>query len=117
MATNDAAQASVMDMTPEKVRKDLLLPVFHTSRCYYLLVFVLVAIGLPGMFVYVYQMSEGMGVAGITRPVFWGFYITNFVFWIGISHAGTLTSAIRRMCNAGCRRTGKESRRSASPHD
>ena len=66
------------------------------------------AIGLPGMFVYLYQMSEGMGVAGITRPVFWGFYITNFVFWIGISHAGTLISAILRLVNATWRRPVRE---------
>jgi Ni/Fe-hydrogenase subunit HybB-like protein len=104
MATNNATLANVIGMKPEKIRRDLLLPVFHTSRRYYALVFVLVAIGLPGMFVYAYQMSEGMGVAGITRPVFWGFYITNFVFWIGISHAGTLISAILRLVNAGWRR-------------
>ena len=32
--------------------------------------------------------------------MFWGFYLTNFVFWIGISHAGTLISAILRLVNA-----------------
>ncbi|MBI3119186.1 MAG: polysulfide reductase NrfD, partial [Candidatus Hydrogenedentes bacterium] len=32
------------------------------------------------------------------QPVSWGFYITNFVFFIGISHAGTLISAILRLC-------------------
>ena len=47
---------------------------------------------------------NGIGVAGIRRPVFWGFYITNFVFWIGISHAGTLISAILRLTNAGWRK-------------
>ena len=41
-----------------------------------------------------YQIVNDIGVAGINRPVFWGFYIVNFVFWIGISHAGTLISAI-----------------------
>jgi Ni/Fe-hydrogenase subunit HybB-like protein len=46
----------------------------------------------------------GIGVAGIRRPVFWGFYITNFVFWIGLSHAGTLISAILRLANATWRR-------------
>src|SRR6202049_866159 len=104
MATNNASKATVVDIPSEKIRKDLLLPVFHTSRRYYVLVFVLVAIGLPGMFVHAYQLYEGMGVAGITRPVFWGFYITNFVFWIGISHAGTLISAILRLVNARWRR-------------
>ena len=39
-----------------------------------------------------------------TPPVFWAFDITNFVFWIGISHAGTLISAILRLTNATWRR-------------
>jgi Ni/Fe-hydrogenase subunit HybB-like protein len=43
-------------------------------------------------------------VAGIKWPVYWAFYITNFVFWIGISHAGTLISAILRLVNATWRR-------------
>jgi len=38
------------------------------------------------------------------QPDLLGFYITNFVFWIGISHAGTLISAILRLVNAGWRR-------------
>jgi len=36
----------------------------------------------------------GVGVWGIMRPVMWGFAIANFVWWIGIGHAGTLISAI-----------------------
>jgi len=104
MATNSAAQANVIDLKSDQIRQDLLRPVFHTSRRYYALVFVLIALGLPGVFAYLYQISNGMGVAGITRPVFWGFYITNFVFWIGISHAGTLISAILRLVNATWRR-------------
>ena len=51
-----------------------------------------------------HQIFNDIGVAGITRPVFWGFYITNFVFWIGISHAGTLISAILRVTSAEWRR-------------
>jgi len=37
---------------------------------------------------------EGVGIWGITQPVAWGFAIINFVWWIGIGHAGTLISAI-----------------------
>jgi len=36
----------------------------------------------------------GMGVAGVNSPVGWGSFIINFVFWIGIGHAGTLISAV-----------------------
>ena len=41
-----------------------------------------------------YTFAEGLGVLGINNPVGWGFFIINFVFWIGIGHAGTLISAI-----------------------
>ena len=37
---------------------------------------------------------EGIGVWGLNNPVGWAFDITNFVFWVGIGHAGTLISAI-----------------------
>lgn len=41
-----------------------------------------------------YQIIQGIGVAGITHPIMWGVYITDFVFWVGIAHSGTLISAI-----------------------
>src|SRR6267378_2633457 len=41
-----------------------------------------------------YQIATGIGVWGLNRTVGWAFDITNFVFWIGIGHAGTLISAI-----------------------
>jgi molybdopterin-containing oxidoreductase family membrane subunit len=39
-------------------------------------------------------LSAGIGIWGVNQPVAWGFAITNFVWWIGIGHAGTLISAI-----------------------
>jgi hypothetical protein len=41
-----------------------------------------------------YLVNTGIGVWGNNRPVGWAWDITNFVFWIGIGHAGTLISAI-----------------------
>jgi len=41
-----------------------------------------------------YQLSTGIGTWGLNNTVGWAFDITNFVFWIGIGHAGTLISAI-----------------------
>ncbi len=41
-----------------------------------------------------YLMSTGVGVWGVAHPVMWGWGIVNFVWWIGIGHAGTLISAI-----------------------
>src|SRR5438093_10615299 len=45
-------------------------------------------------FAIAYLLGEGVGVWGINIPVAWGFAIVNFVWWIGIGHAGTLISAI-----------------------
>lgn len=42
----------------------------------------------------VYLVATGVGVWGMNHPVAWGWDIVNFVFWIGIGHAGTLISAI-----------------------
>ncbi|MGD8377555.1 MAG: polysulfide reductase NrfD [Acidobacteriota bacterium] len=41
-----------------------------------------------------YLFAKGVGIWGINIPVGWGFAIINFVWWIGIGHAGTLISAI-----------------------
>ncbi|MAE62154.1 MAG: hydrogenase [Planctomycetaceae bacterium] len=41
-----------------------------------------------------YLVFTGVGIWGNNSPVMWGFPITNFVFWVGIGHAGTLISAI-----------------------
>src|SRR5664279_4383720 len=43
--------------------------------------------------------AKGTGIWGIRAPVMWGFAITNFVWWIGIGHAGTLISAILLLLN------------------
>ncbi|MDQ5857928.1 MAG: polysulfide reductase NrfD [Acidobacteriota bacterium] len=41
-----------------------------------------------------YLFARGVGIWGVNQPVGWGFAIINFVWWIGIGHAGTLISAI-----------------------
>jgi molybdopterin-containing oxidoreductase family membrane subunit len=47
-----------------------------------------------GVVAITYQVKTGIGTWGLNRTVGWAFDITNFVFWIGIGHAGTLISAI-----------------------
>ncbi len=90
----------------ELTREDaaLLEPILRTGRGFYLVLFLLLGIALWGFYAYTVQFRYGLGVTGLNRPVFWGFYITNFVFFIGISHAGTLISAILRICRAEWRR-------------
>jgi Ni/Fe-hydrogenase subunit HybB-like protein len=46
------------------------------------------------MYAIAYLLAVGVGIWGINIPVAWGFAIVNFVWWIGIGHAGTLISAI-----------------------
>ena len=90
--------------TDKRITEDLLRPMSHTSGSYYATVLFLSAIVLVGLGSWVYQMYYGIGLTGLNSPVFWGFYLVNFVFWIGISHAGTLISAILRLVDAGWRR-------------
>src|SRR5271163_2468052 len=53
--------------------------------------FTLVGIGAA---CWAHQIYSGLGVTGLRQPVMWAIYITNFVFWVGIAHSGTLISAI-----------------------
>jgi molybdopterin-containing oxidoreductase family membrane subunit len=53
--------------------------------------------GILGLMV-AYLFWTGVGVWGLRVPVAWGWDITNFVFWVGIGHAGTLISAILFLC-------------------
>jgi molybdopterin-containing oxidoreductase family membrane subunit len=82
----------------------LLQPLIKTTPKYYLLILVLLGVIGFGALAYFSQLVYGLGVTGMHRPITWGIYITNFVFFIGISHAGTLISAILRVTKAEWRR-------------
>ena len=83
-----------------------LAPLRASSRAFRRLVTgLLVVIGV-GLLAYSIQLRRGLAVTGMAptlNKVMWGLYITNFVFFIGISHAGTLISAILRVSHAGWR--------------
>ena len=82
----------------------LFLPIQKTGRGFYITIAILAPILALAGFAYFRQLSSGLQVTGLNRPVYWGMYITNFVFFIGISHAGTLVSAILRVFGAEWRR-------------
>ena len=71
---------------------------------WYALVAGLGAVVALGLAAFTYQMMNGMYVTGKNRPVMWGFYITGFVFWVGLSHSGTMVSSILRLSQADWRR-------------
>ncbi len=50
-----------------------------------------------GVYALIFQIANGLEGSGINHPIGWGVYITNFVFWVGIAHAGTLISAIMHL--------------------
>jgi len=58
--------------------------------CFGISVAVLAMLGVCVLYLFI----TGVGVWGLMNPVMWAFDITNFVFWVGIGHAGTLISAI-----------------------
>ncbi|RMF87315.1 MAG: polysulfide reductase [Nitrospinota bacterium] len=82
----------------------LVAPIMRTGKGFYVLGAVLLAIFIWAFLSWGYQLLYGLGVTGLNKPVYWGFYITNFVFFIGISFGGTLVSAILRLCQAEWRR-------------
>ena len=91
-----------MDMTDDE---KLFEPILNFGIKFRITAMILGTVILWALFAWIYQLREGLGVTGLNRPVYWGFYITNFVFFIGISHAGTLISAILRLTNAEWRRS------------
>ena len=87
-----------------QINRDLLRSILNSPKWFPIAVIVLGLIVLVGMSTAGYLVNRGFGVSGMNRPVMWGFFITNFVFWIGISHAGVMLSAILRLSKAEWRR-------------
>lgn len=83
---------------------NLLRSLTENGRKFYLWVGCLAAVVLWGVIAYLQQLRDGLIVTGLRDQISWGLYITNFVFFIGISHAGTLISAILRVTHTDWRR-------------
>ena len=84
----------------ERLERTALAPITGTSRAYYVWVAFLLAVIGWGIYAYSRQLQDGLIVTGMRDRISWGLYITTFVFFIGISHAGTLISAILRVSQA-----------------
>lgn len=87
-----------------QLEKTVLAPLRRTGMQFWLIMGLLGLVFVWGVVSLVQQWWLGLGVTGLSRPIYWGIYITNFVFFIGISHAGTLISAILRVTQAEWRR-------------
>jgi len=96
----------MFDPLPRGVMNDMVMESMQTTSWKFWVV-----AGFLGIIVLVclfgawgYLINEGMGVAGVNRPAYWGIFLVNTVFWIGISHAGTFVSALLRVFKAEFRR-------------
>ena len=93
-----------VELTPRQINEDLLRPVLTTPRWFWPVVVFLGLIVLSAAGAFGFMVNQGLGITGLNRPVMWGFMITNFVFWVGISHAGVMISSILRLAQAEWRR-------------
>ncbi|HEX9015774.1 MAG TPA: NrfD/PsrC family molybdoenzyme membrane anchor subunit [Chloroflexota bacterium] len=91
-------------LSDEQINRDILRPIMYTDWRFFLVVGVLGLVVLWALFAFGWQLYWGMGVNGYTQSIFWAMFIINFVFWIGLSHSGTLISAILRVTHAEWRR-------------
>ncbi|MCP4918380.1 MAG: polysulfide reductase NrfD, partial [Proteobacteria bacterium] len=70
------------------------IPVERTNRAWIICFAIsLSLLGMLGLLI-LHLITTGVGVWGNNNPAYWGWPIVNFVFWVGIGHAGTLISAI-----------------------
>ena len=86
-------------------KSSLLDPVYAPPGLrFWLAAAILLTIIGGGVFMYLRQLNNGLGETGMDRPVYWGIYMVNFVFLIGVSMAGTLISAALQLTRAEWRR-------------
>lgn len=82
----------------------LITPLYEAGKGFWALLAALLAVLGWAVYMYIQQIALGLGQTGMSRPVYWGVYMVNFIFFIGISHAGTLISAILRVTGSEWRR-------------
>ncbi|MHB1125692.1 MAG: NrfD/PsrC family molybdoenzyme membrane anchor subunit [Bacillota bacterium] len=75
----------------------LLAPVIKTGKGYNAILFLLAAVVLWGIFAWIQQLQKGLIVTGLRDQVFWGLYISTFIFFVSISLTGTFLSAVLRI--------------------
>jgi molybdopterin-containing oxidoreductase family membrane subunit len=77
-----------------QIERDTIATMSETSWRYWLGLLVSVSLVCIGGWAWSLALRQGLGITGLNEPVMWGSLITTFVFFIGVSHSGTLVSAI-----------------------
>jgi Ni/Fe-hydrogenase subunit HybB-like protein len=89
---------------PLNIDEDVLDPMYSTGVRFWILFVILGGLVMMMLGTWLYQMIWGLGITGLMRPVMWALYIVNFVYFIGIGHAGTFISAALRVLKIEWRR-------------
>lgn len=87
-----------------KINKDVLKSMENPRPAFWVTVAVCVAMVACAVVAEYIQYTQGMGTANLNNPHMWDMYIAAFVFWIGMSHSGTLLSAILHLIHADWRK-------------
>jgi Ni/Fe-hydrogenase subunit HybB-like protein len=87
-----------------QINADVLRSLENPRRAYWVTFFVCVAMFSCAVVAEIYQYHVGMGPTNLNNPHMWDMYIASFVFWIGMSHSGTLLSAILHIIHADWRK-------------
>jgi Ni/Fe-hydrogenase subunit HybB-like protein len=83
------------DKTLHQITEDVCRPVEGKANKYWWICFTISAVALVWWIISIsYTFGTGLGVWGLNKTVGWAWDITNFVWWVGIGHAGTLISAV-----------------------
>lgn len=81
--------------TYHDITEDVCKPIEDKApKTWYILFGIALIIGLYGVGCILYLLGTGVGVWGLNKTIGWAWDITNFVWWVGIGHAGTLISAV-----------------------
>ena len=81
-------------MSYGKINDDIVGTLRPPGPIYFAALGLVLAVLSLGVYAFAQQVQRGLGVAGYQHPILWAVYITNFVFWVGIAHSGTLISAV-----------------------
>lgn len=86
------------------INKDVIKSMLTITWKYWLALGITLSIVIAGFGLYYWQTTMGLGVWGTNDPTVWGVDIPSFIYWIGLSHSGTLLSAILLITNSNWRK-------------
>ena len=98
-------QAEKNDLQYADIHRDVVRSIVETGPKYYIALGTAFGVTLLCFFFpWFYQLYYGLGAAGVNHPQVWGTYLASFIFWIGLSHSGTLLSCVLHLSNSSWRK-------------